>query len=503
MKSLDINKKILDKWLIIPIILLILNFIYRLINQSKMIWTFPVAYANDISSYMAQLFFLIKCGFHKSCPYWYNGFVTFKSTAPGWFFFTLPIYWLTNNIQLSAYISMILIFIAIFIAIYFLGKLHKFSRLKRIAFFCLMFGNAIAVGNFIRLGRFHELFGWLNFIIIAFLTLWYKDNRFDKKVYFIIIPLVLAILSHQYIAILSFIVILSLFIIKRRLKDRIKIVLISFISLVLTSFWWLPFLLSLGETNAQNQLFSKVLFLFSGQWFWQNISTIIVPLGFCIIFYFYWVSKGKSKRELLFYTPILVLAILLLSRIIYFIPILKHVYPDSLNHMFIFFSIFMFLKLDIKVIPKILIKLIPLFLVLIVLISISFNIFYTPFFIDHTDLEKDTFFILNKVDGRFLILKSTSYTSRNSAYYSYAPIYLNLTTAGGFYPHSTSVEYLRKLGDIDDLLENKQCDKLIKNFNYLNTTNIITYNQYCSYLAECGLKEISRKNNVCLFTKSL
>lgn len=497
------NKKmgrIKDKWLIVPFILLGLNLIYRLIDQSKIIFTFPLDSTNDMASYMAQLFFLVKCGFHKFCHYWYNGFVTFQTSPPGWYFFTLPIYWITKNVQISIYISMILIFILIFITVYYFGRLHKFSKLKRVAFFILLFGNAIAVGNFIRLMRVHELFGWLNFIIIAFTALWYKNKELDKKIYLIIIPLSLAILSHQYLAVLSFVVIFSLFIIKNEFKDKIKLSLISLISLVITSFWWIPFLLNFKKTIAPELLFSKKLFLFSGQWFWQNISTIIIPIVFCTLFYFYWISKNKSKKELLFFITPIAISVLLFSRLIYFIPILKHMYPDSLNHMFIFFSIFMLLKLDIWVIPKFLRKAIPIFLILIVLVSIGFNIFYTPFFVDHTNLEKNTLYILNRTTDRFVILGDDYTTSYKGAYYSYAAIYLDLPTAEGFYPHSIVMGYGEKLNLMETLFENRKCVELKQNLNYLNVTHIISYEEHCSWLKECGLKEKVRKNNVCLFS---
>ena len=81
-------KNIPDRWLYIPIILLAINFVYRLADQSQLLFYFPLDYTNDISSYMAQLFFLDKCGFHAFCPYWFNGFTTFQFTSPAWFFFT-------------------------------------------------------------------------------------------------------------------------------------------------------------------------------------------------------------------------------------------------------------------------------------------------------------------------------------------------------------------------------------------------------------------------------
>src|SRR3990167_241548 len=105
------KNKFNDKWLYLPILILGTYLIIRLIDQSNIIYIFPLDKYNDMSSYMAQLHFLKVCGFHNFCPYWYNGFITFITTPPGWYSFTLPLYYLFNNVQLASYISLILMYI--------------------------------------------------------------------------------------------------------------------------------------------------------------------------------------------------------------------------------------------------------------------------------------------------------------------------------------------------------------------------------------------------------
>ena len=58
-------------------------FLSRLINQARMVFSFPLDFTNDIGSHMAQLHFLYKYGFMSTAPNWYNGYVLFKSYAPG------------------------------------------------------------------------------------------------------------------------------------------------------------------------------------------------------------------------------------------------------------------------------------------------------------------------------------------------------------------------------------------------------------------------------------
>ena len=193
------------------ILLLLINLVYRFIDQSQMIKYFPLDYVNDGSSYMAQLFFMDVCGFHNFCPYWYNGFESFLFTPPGWFFFGLIIYKLVGSITLATYFSLVISFVSAFLIIYFLyGKLGL-TKLQRVLMFFLLFGSAQAVGSFIRLVRVHELFAWVWFLLFAFIVLWYKDHEFDLNFFWIIIPYGMILLSYQSVAVFSTIFLLGLF----------------------------------------------------------------------------------------------------------------------------------------------------------------------------------------------------------------------------------------------------------------------------------------------------
>ena len=155
------KKNLPDKFLYIPILILGLYFLFRLVDQAKLIRIFPLDKYNDWSSYMAQLYFLKVCGFHNFCPYWYNGFINFQISQPGWYFFIYPLYSLINNIQLTVYFSLIISFLLSLIAIYITRNKLGLSKIKVLAFFLFIFGNAVSIGNFIRVGKIHYLFGYL------------------------------------------------------------------------------------------------------------------------------------------------------------------------------------------------------------------------------------------------------------------------------------------------------------------------------------------------------
>ena len=56
------------------------------------------------------------------------------------------------------------------------------------------------------------------------------------------------------------------------------------------------------------------------------------------------------------------------------------------------------------------------------------SVLTTSYYQDHTQLEKTTLNLLNEAKGPFMILETPSSTSYPKAYYSYAPIYFNIST---------------------------------------------------------------------------
>ncbi|MBI2663254.1 hypothetical protein HYX15_01840 [Candidatus Woesearchaeota archaeon] len=488
-----------DKWLYFPVIILFIHFIYRLIDQSKILRIFPLDYTNDWASYMTQLFFLDKCGYYNFCPYWYNGIITFKSAPPGWYFFTFPLYKVTGSVLVAAFSSLIIMLILAFIAIYIFGRKNNFSFIKISAFFILFFGNAVAIGNFIRLGRVNELFAWVSFIPLAFIVLLYKDKEIDRNFFWIIPFLSIIILSHQTTSILSSILILGLFIIKKR-KERFIIISTAFISFLLTSFWSIPYILNFFNTEAVNIILTENLFSFDKSYLLQNIAVWLVSVVLFVVFYFYWKSNNKSKKEILFFSPTLLLAILLISGLTFYIPILRFVYPDSHIYFFMFLLIYMLFKIDYSVIDKKVVNFLIMGLTIFPLLSVGINLYHTPNFIEYDSLEIDTLEVLNRVDDRFIILTDQTHpTSYSRAYYSYAAIYLDKSTSSGYYQQYVTKDYFSNLINLNNEFRNEDSN-LIYTLNNLNTTNIISYDNGCDKLNRLGFQERFKKGRVCLYT---
>jgi len=478
---------------IVSVILLTPFLILKLIERSNLISTFPLDFINDISSYMARLYFLAEYGFHKTIPLWYSGNIEmFTMSTPGWSFFTLPIYLITNSIQLSAYISILILFILGLIFILSIGKTERISRLKSFALYLFLFANPLFIGNFLRLGKVTELFGWVLFTAIFAVLLNIKKR--PKSIHYLMLFLAysLIIISYQPIAMFSTFLIASLFFIVKK-RDRIKLIISSILGITITSFWWIPYLKNtLAGNFGQPELFytSELITKFSELLF-DNIAGFIIPSALLFLAYFYL----KTKKEKIFYSPIIILAILFLTRIITFIPILNNPHPDTYNILFLFFSLFFFFKT--RDFQSKLDKLILFIPPIIALSTIIISILIIPPYLEHTEENKITLEIIKNLDGRYIIEGGNSYPQ---AYYSYGAIFYQKPTSAGFAIEETPRDYLEKTKQPANALTQRNCPMLIGSLNEIETPNIIAYNSDCGFLKHCNLTLETQEENVCLYS---
>lgn len=490
-------EKINNKAFYLPILILVSYLVYRFYDLSKIIKYFPLDNINDYPPHIAQLYFLAEYGFHSIVPYWFNGFKLFLLYPPGWNFFTYPIYLITNNLKLATFISVLSLFIIILITLLIFGNTQKFSKTKSFAFFILLFANTLAIGNYIRLGRVSELYSLTFFVIISCIVLYYKNKDLDWKFFILFTPSYSALLlGHPSTTIITQIIILSLFLIKK-FKEKLIVIGSIILSLIITSFWWYPFITNLSPnlTRADFSV-SKRLLDFSGIWIWDNIGSFIISAIFLLTFIFYIRSQFKKKQEFIFFSPILLLNLLFLTRLVVFIPLLKDIYPDVYMMFFLFFSIFFLLKARFN---KGIIKLITIGLLLISIISIVISEIHTPKFTIYTQLEYDTIKIIDQLEGSFYMTPSFSSTSHPVSYYIYASIYNNISSPDGGIPFGTDDDYFEGLKDFKKYLLEKDCQNLISTMQFYNTTNLITYEEHCQTLKSCGLEEIETIEPVCAY----
>jgi hypothetical protein len=494
-----------DKWLYFPVILLMAFFIFKLIDQSQIIHQFPLDQNNDISAHLGQLHFLKEYGFHQEVPNWYNGYTLFLNYPIAWYFLTLPLYTLLENILLATFLSHILLYIIGFIFFLILGRVAKLSLIRSIFFYLIFYANPVAIGNFIKLGRLTELTGLTFFVAFFVVLLYFKEKPFNIIALLIFILIYSSIiLAHPSWIILSSLIIPSFFLLKNK-KERFLIMMAFFMSLLITSFWLFPFLLTAQASSLETFYGSVRLITFTKDFFFDNLISFVVPIFMWFTAFFYFkilksnVSKKEFKNELFFYIIPLIVSFLYITRIILFIPIINRPYPDSYHMLFIFLSIFLFLRTPLSSYPLTLKKVIKLSLLSLPFIFIISSSIFISNFRANNNIDKEIISLLPQLglDDKFLIEK-VPYPTSQLAFYSYAAIYHNLSTSSGWIIQGIDATYSEILIRIRKDMQEKNCKNLLKNLRTINTTKMITSNEYCKKMQDCGMKLLRKTENICL-----
>lgn len=507
------ESKIEDKYLLFPIILLAGILLYRLIKFSQILHYFPFN-IGDLAQRMAQFFLFAKYGFLNLVPTWYNGFISLKFYPPLWYFFTYPFYVSTNNLNQAILLSLIfMLLIALLFMLYF-GKLVRLSFAKRIALFFLFFSSPLLIDQIFNIGKLPELFGWMLFIPLFFLFVYYKDNKLDLKFFIWFIILYSGILlSHPFLwPGVSFFLLSLLFV--KIFKEKIHIIFSIILSLFAVSFWLIPFLLGLqGEAGCNficldiRDYIEKPEFsphhinplrelLFPGSIF--SFSTFI-SIGFLIMFFVYWKSVDKSKKELLFYSPFIFLSIAILTRIIIFLPFLNKPPINPYNTLLLFPLLFLFLKtrypIYYKKIPSILAILIPI----IFLLSNFYLIDDKS--LSYSAIDKEFMEISKDLDSRYLPIMD--FTIKNqyirSPSISYITIKKDLSTPYGAFNTDLSKELFNKLNSITNDFKNNDCKNAVSKINELEVDQLLSYKEHCSFIEKCKLKAKTITENYCIY----
>lgn len=481
------KRELSDSYFGFAIVILGAYFLVRLIDQSHMLTMFPLDYANDYASHIAKIFFMDKCGFGM-CPYWYNGVDVFLNYPPGFFLFVLPIYKITQNLLLTNFIGLLLLYIAGFFIIFYFGKLLKLSIMKRIAFFVLFFFNASAIGNFLRLGRLPEMFAWVNFIAMVLLMIYFLDKKLDWRAIFISVFYALTIIGHQTTAILASVLFLFYFIAK---KDRWVVMAFGGAGLALSAWWWAPYLLNVMNGSALTYVLSSWLFQF-GRLFLENIIGILLALATFILFIIF--IRDKSKEEKIFFSCVMVLIALYAFRLVAFIPILKYVYPDPYFFFTLFFAIYFLMKIK----PTVLFGLgICFLLALVSMTSLVINQTHTPYFHVYHEKEKEAIEITKYIDGKFFFDSNEEVMEHvyDKPYYAYAATQGKLAV-GGWNEQFINNDYKQLL---NKMITHNTCEFTINNLHKLNATEVVTFTTACDKLKECGFIEKKRVGEACLY----
>ena len=483
-------KNIKNRYFLLSAAGFLLIFLIKFISFFKIIEYFPLNDATDLSLKLSELHFLANYGFHSIIPYWYNGFKLFEIYPPGWYYFSLPVYYITNNLQLTALISLILILILGFFASFLLFK----KTYERIIFFIFFFMNPIVIDYIFFIGRFPELFAWVLYLFIFYIIMAYKNRDLDKYFYLqLIILFSLILITHQYVAFLSLFLLFLLFLIKSK-KERILIVLSLLIVFLMVSFFWVDFLkIMLNNpyafyptvTHKTNLILLDSIISF---------NTFIL-LAFFIIFYFYQKEYITAKKDKLFYYPVLILGILIATRLILLIPLFNEVPPNSYNLFFLSFSLFFLSKTKF---PKNITNIIIVSLLILPILSgILIFEFRPERNLEYTPKQEEIIFYFEKIEGRYIIINNQKISQ--DGLIAIATINYNLSTPQGLFETQLPKELYERFILTDKALEKNNCKEINENLKILNVNNLIADLSSCKNLKRCYSITIENTNS-CLIT---
>tara|TARA_Y100000310_G_scaffold339097_2_gene430704 strand:- start:5210 stop:6691 length:1482 start_codon:yes stop_codon:yes gene_type:complete len=474
------------------IILLALTLLIKLIDQLKLLISFPGGFINDLSSYLAQLYFLDVCGFHQFCSYWYNGFTAFLITPPGWYFFTYPLYLLFGDVKIATYLSMILILLFSYLIIHHFGKKLQIPPLQRVLFFLLLFANANAIRGLFRSGRPHELLAWFLFLLLFFITLIYFNKKITSSFYFTSIIYAFLIITYFSVAIYAGLLFLSLFLVKKN-KEKLQIVITVIIGFLLSSFWFVPFLKNIKGTFITTFYPSEWLLVFSMNSLFKQLGAILFPLAFFFVFYITWKQQKKNKKLLLFYTPFIILAALLFFRLTPFIPVLRNIPPTQYFTLFILLTGYLLITLKQQK------TYLLLGLSIVALISTVIVLFFTTPYEVHNQDTQDLIELFPYIEGRYIALDLAPKEIYAKPLSAYAAIYHNLDNTLGWYPHVKEQTYFEKVSKLKQAFRERNCAETIKRLKQLNTTTILTH-AGCDFLAKCEMQKVVEKHDYCAYS---
>lgn len=470
----------------------------RLADQSQIITTFPLESLNDVSSYMVMLHFTHEIGYHGMVYKWYapEGFKLFETDAPGWYYFTLPIYLLVKDVKPATFISLIAIYIIFAILFLAIGKIEKLSKLETLAFFALFAFSPMAIGDYVRQMRMPQMFSWISLLVLFAIIFYYKDKKIDWK-FMIIAPFIaLLILSHQLETVLFFFAVIPcIFLIKSSFRERAIIALSGILGIFMSAFWLVPFILNSVNSPKLEYAGSRWLLEFSTGFQFANIAGIMLGIALLAVFVLYLNKNQNWKQEALFFSPVIVIDLLFLSRLVVYLPIIKHVYIDAYMQFFAFFFLLILFKCYKKFnFMKYVLALLPIGFILV-------SLLHTPWFVTPTQQDLDSLKIFEHVNGSYGFAGDLPLELYPMALVCYTAIYTPLNSSTGW-SLSESIEHRHKTAEyIQVFFDNNEQD-FLRLMRELKIDDVIAYGKDCEQLKSYNMHFKAKEGLLCLYSAS-
>ncbi len=501
-------KNLRDKWFYFPTTALAVVLSYELLKLSTIITEYPLHNLVDASSYISRLYFFKELGYNTIVPNWYGGFPLLKFYSPLWLFLNYPFTIIFENLYLVLYLTAILILAGLFLVFLRLGKSLNISKIKSIFFYLLFVLFSSSYYSLFVIGRFPTFLAYIFFFICLNYLMEYEHKRINLSFLWMSIPYALMLLGHQQEFLLFSFLLLGVFT-AREIKEKAIIIFTGVLSLALSSFWLIPFL-----NNAGYVISNRILLSTGGELplFDNFISTgnIIVAL-LLFSFYLYYTFEPSSKK-LITYLPINLLALVYLTRIYTWIPIIQNLCPLTLNSFLFFFAIYFLFRTDLnykwlKAAFKIGLQFTPL-------VIIAYTLLH-PATYAYSVEDQDIIKQLESVDNNYLILfdyemhpaKDMTILSPLAASglpnegnaISYLTL-KNLTTPDGGFPEAAKIiNYLKLMKNKNKLLNSQNCLEIKETLAQMDVYDVITNKKLCETYSKCGFKREDIGAHMCVF----
>lgn len=491
------SKGVSSRLLVLSSVGLLIIILLKIFWFSGILKFFPFA-MGDLSERIGQFYLFVQNGFLGHTNQWFGGDVVLRYYPPGWFFFTYAFYYLVKGVLLSVFLSLVGIIVLTFAAVFFLRRYSGLSFAQSLFFSSFFFASPVAVSLLFHLGKLPEFFGWMFFIIMFFVSLYYVKRKLTYPYLLVPICFFVLLLTHPYVMVPASLIFVSLFVSKKGLMDRVLVVASALVPILLSLFWWIPFF-SLKSSRVGYVPSRELLGLGSI----ASFNTILVLLFFILFFIYHSsVSSFDRKRVLLFYLPFLVLGAIDIFRVLPLVPVLNQLVIGAYNILFLILCLFLFMKIEwfryganVKKLLIVLLLLAPF-----VFYFFSFGYFSVP------ELDGGCYDnivgVLDDVNNNYVVLlESTSGYSANS-FVSYLTLNKpNLITPFGAYGAGFPSEK-RELMDKMFISLKSDCDGFKNLLDESGVVDVVSSGSLCERLEACGLVAVKESNDVCLFGAS-
>lgn len=497
--------KLEDKWLYVPIVGFLIILLFELLRYSSLYSHYPFHNATDLNTYILGLKLLAQYGYHALVPNINQGIILFGSYPIGWAYFNLPFYYLTGDVLKANFLSLLTIFGLFLVTFYYLGKSQKLSIAKILCFYVMFLANPLVVDELFRIGRSSEMLGWLAFALFFTFLIFYKDRQIGIKFYVLFTAAyTLTLCAHIYHFLLASLFVAGFFFIRTN-KERMYIFLCSALTILITSSWWLTFSeyakIRPHNWGIASEFLSSGLFSRHIAFSYSTLTSLIL----LITAYLYFSSRTWSRKDILYFLPALALPILILTKLIVYIPVLNSIPANMFSVFSIFLSLFFFFSTIHFKTTKMVKAIIIAFLLLssfvfgvFIFIHIHNSTFETRNV--YTQTDKDVMTLIPDIKDPFIALGDGPKPTRlDWGYTYYAIIYSNKTTIiDGYCFLVVNMSLENNAIKLISAYESKDCAQIkpfVKEGRY---STILSYNEHCAFWESCGFKAYARNENACL-----